>query len=256
MRRHGIHCAWALILAVALAGCPSKQSNQTQPPPAPAAKNEEPAAKPDPAPPAKEAPPKEQSKEQAKEEAKGEAAAGAAKKDEAATKGADTGNPKVLLVTSMGNIKLELNRARAPKTVKNFMAYVKSGHYKGTIFHRVISTFMIQGGGFDKEMNEKQTNSSIQNEADNGLKNERGTVAMARTPNPHSASSQFFINVKNNGMLNHRSKDVRGWGYCVFGKVIEGMEVVDKIKAVATGNHGHHGDVPKTPITITDAKEL
>ena len=249
MRRHGIHCAWALILTVALAGCPKKQTNPSEPPPAPAAKQDEPAAKqPDPATQAKE--------EQTKGEQPALASGADPEKGEAAAKGAVKPNPKVLLVTSMGNIKLELNLEKAPKTVENFMAYVKAGHYKGTIFHRVISTFMIQGGGFDKEMNEKQTKSPIQNEADNGLKNERGTVAMARTPNPHSASSQFFINVKDNGMLNHRSKDPSGWGYCVFGKVIEGMEVVDKIKGVATGNRGMHGDVPNTPITITDAKEL
>ncbi len=163
----------------------------------------------------------------------------------------------VLLTTSMGAIKIELNAAKAPKSVANFLAYVKSGHYKGTIFHRVIDGFMIQGGGFDASYTKKETGPSIQNEADNGLKNDNGTIAMARTQDPHSASAQFFINVSDNDMLNHRSKDVQGWGYCVFGKVIEGMDVVNKIKGLTTGPGGPFPkDAPQTQVLITDAKVL
>ena len=163
----------------------------------------------------------------------------------------------VLLTTSMGEIKIELFDKKAPKSVANFLAYVKSGHYKGTIFHRVIDGFMIQGGGFDKSYTKKETRPSIQNEADNGLKNDRGTLAMARTPDPHSASAQFFINVSDNDVLNHRSKDEAGWGYCVFGKVISGMDVVNKIKDTPTGPGGPFPkDAPQTQVLITDAKVL
>jgi len=160
----------------------------------------------------------------------------------------------VELSTSMGKIKLELDGKKAPLTVANFLQYVRSGHYSGTIFHRVISTFMIQGGGFDANMNEKPTRAPIQNEAQNGLSNDRGTVAMARTPNPHSAGAQFFINVVSNPNLNHRDTSLQGWGYCVFGKVIDGMDVVDKIKGVEVGMQGGHENVPKTPVLINEAK--
>ena len=164
--------------------------------------------------------------------------------------------PVVELDTNMGAIVIELNEEKAPKTVENFLNYVKSGHYDGTIFHRIIDGFMIQGGGMDANMNEKATNAPIENEADNGLSNDIGTIAMARTNDPHSASSQFFINVKDNGFLNHSGKNPMGWGYAVFGKVTEGMDVVNKIKGVPTGKFGFHGDVPKTPIVITHAKVI
>ena len=156
----------------------------------------------------------------------------------------------VLIKTSLGNIKLELNKEKAPKTVDNFMSYVKEGHYNGTIFHRVMGGFMIQGGGFDKDMNQKPAPRTVENEASNGLKNNVGTIAMARTSNPHSASAQFFINVKNNDFLNAPGQD--GWGYCVFGKVIEGMDVVRKIEAVPTGNHGSFQNVPTKPVIIKE----
>lgn len=162
---------------------------------------------------------------------------------------ADT--PHVSLKTNMGEIVLELYPEKAPKTVDNFLQYVKSGHYNGTIFHRVISNFMIQGGGFDKDMNQKPTNAPIENEAKNGLKNDNYTVAMARTAAPHSASAQFFINVKNNNFLDYPSQD--GWGYAVFGKVVKGTDVVDKIKAVETTNRGMHRDVPVKPVVIESA---
>ena len=155
--------------------------------------------------------------------------------------------PQVLLKTSMGDITLELNQEKAPKSVANFLQYVKSGHYNGTIFHRVIGSFMIQGGGYDAGMKQKPTNPPIENEASNGLKNEPYSVAMARTSNPNSASAQFFINVKNNGFLNYPGQD--GAGYAVFGKVIKGTEVVDKIKDVQTGP----GDVPVKPVVIESA---
>jgi cyclophilin family peptidyl-prolyl cis-trans isomerase len=154
--------------------------------------------------------------------------------------------PTVQINTSLGPIVVELNSEKAPKTVANFMEYVKSGHYSGTIFHRVIRGFMIQGGGMTKDMNEKSTRAPIKNEADNGLKNEAGTIAMARTNDPHSASSQFFINVADNTFLNHSSKDERGWGYAVFGKVTQGMDVVEKIARSPTWP----GDVPTQPIVI------
>lgn len=159
--------------------------------------------------------------------------------------------PMILIETTKGNIKLELDPAAAPKTVENFLAYVKEGFYDGTIFHRVIPGFMIQGGGFNEAMQEKANKRApIQNEADNGLKNARGTIAMARTSDPHSASSQFFINVADNDFLNFRSKTMQGWGYAVFGKVTEGMDVVDAIVGVKTGNHGFHQDVPVEPIVM------
>lgn len=164
--------------------------------------------------------------------------------------------PYVELETTAGNIVIELNQEKAPKTVENFLNYVKSGHYDGTIFHRVIDDFMIQGGGMDANMREKPTNAPIANEADNGLTNDIGTVAMARTSDPNSATSQFFINVKDNGFLNYTSKTPQGWGYAVFGKVTEGMDVVNKIKGVPTGKVGFHGDVPKTPIVITHARVI
>ncbi len=162
--------------------------------------------------------------------------------------------PVVQLETSMGNITIELNEEKAPKTVENFLNYVQSGHYEGTIFHRVIDGFMIQGGGMDADMNEKNTNAPIQNEADNGLKNDKGTIAMARTQDPHSATSQFFINVKDNDFLNHTGKNAQGWGYTVFGKVTDGMDVIEKIRSVPTGRYGMHADVPKEPIVIQSAK--
>ena len=161
--------------------------------------------------------------------------------------------PQVAFDTSMGRIVLELNADKAPATVENFIQYVQSGHYDGLIFHRVISNFMIQGGGFDKNMKQRNTRTPIQNEADNGLANDVGTVAMARTSDPHSASAQFFINVKNNDFLNYSSKTMQGWGYAVFGRVIEGMDVINQMKAVRTGNTGGHGDVPATPIVIEKA---
>ncbi len=163
---------------------------------------------------------------------------------------------KVALNTNQGRIVLELNADKAPKTVANFVAYVQSGHYNGTIFHRVIDGFMIQGGGFDAQMKQKSTNAPIQNEADNGLKNDIGTIAMARTNDPHSASAQFFINVGNNGFLNHSGKNPQGWGYAVFGKVTEGLDVVNAIKGVATGNAGGHQDVPRTPVVIETAEVI
>jgi cyclophilin family peptidyl-prolyl cis-trans isomerase len=166
-------------------------------------------------------------------------------------------NPVVEIATSMGSFQIELFSDKAPKTVANFLGYVKSGHYAGTIFHRVIDNFMVQGGGFDKKYKKKATKPSIRNEADNGLTNDRGTVAMARTPNPHSAAAQFFVNIKNNDFLNHQSKTMRGWGYCVFGKVIKGMKLVDKIKKVPTGAKGPFSkDVPLKEIVIKKAKVL
>ena len=159
--------------------------------------------------------------------------------------------PRVKLATSMGDIVVQLDPAKAPKTVENFLTYVKDKHYDGTIFHRVIDGFMIQGGGFTADMVQKPTKAPIPLEANNGLKNDTYTIAMARTSNPNSATSQFFINVKDNAMLNAPSPD--GHGYAVFGKVVEGTAVVDKIKAVATGNKGPHQNVPTTPVTINSA---
>ena len=154
----------------------------------------------------------------------------------------------VIITTNHGDIKLELDAAKAPKTVENFLSYVQSGHYEGTIFHRVIDGFMIQGGGFEPGMKQKPTNANIENEAKNGLKNVEYSVAMARTSEPHSASAQFFINLKNNGFLDYPGQD--GWGYCVFGKVVDGMDVVDKIKSVKTTRTGMFADVPAENIMI------
>ena len=159
--------------------------------------------------------------------------------------------PKVKLATSMGDIVLQLDPAKAPKTVENFLSYVKDKHYDGTVFHRVIDGFMIQGGGFTTDMQQKPTKAPIPLEAKNGLKNDTYTIAMARTGDPNSATAQFFINVKNNDMLNAPNPD--GHGYAVFGKVVSGSDVVDKIKAVATGNKGMHQNVPSTPVTINSA---
>lgn len=162
----------------------------------------------------------------------------------------------VILHTNFGDIKLALNAEKAPITVENFLTYCKNGFYNNTIFHRVIDGFMIQGGGMETGMKEKNTNAPIQNEAANGLSNKRGTIAMARTSDPHSATAQFFINVADNTFLDHRSKEMFGktvvqeWGYAVFGEVIEGMDVVDKIKAVKTGNKGFHQDVPTEDVVI------
>jgi peptidyl-prolyl cis-trans isomerase B (cyclophilin B) len=156
----------------------------------------------------------------------------------------------IKLITNKGTITLEMNAEKAPETVANFEQYAKDGFYNGTIFHRVIDGFMIQGGGMEPGMKEKETRATIKNEAANGLKNERGTIAMARTPDPHSASSQFFINIKDNNFLNFTSADANGFGYCVFGKVVEGMDVIDEIKGVATGSNNGHQDVPTEDIVI------
>jgi len=160
----------------------------------------------------------------------------------------------IRLTTSHGAITLELDAEKAPKTAANFLAYVESGHYDGTIFHRVIDGFMIQGGGMSAGMKEKDTNAPIENEAANGLKNARGSIAMARTADPHSATAQFFINVADNDFLNHRAPSGQGWGYAVFGRVAAGMDVVDKIRGVKTGNRGPHGDVPLQPVVIETAR--
>ncbi|MFU2488535.1 peptidylprolyl isomerase [Thauera sp. WH-1] len=160
----------------------------------------------------------------------------------------------VKLHTNHGVITLELDADKAPVTVANFLAYVEAGHYNNTLFHRVIDGFMIQGGGFEPGMNQKPTGEQIKNEADNGLKNERGTIAMARTQAPHSATAQFFINVADNEFLNFRSPDLQGWGYCVFGRVSEGMDVVDAIRKVKTGSSGFHQDVPKEDVIIERAE--
>jgi peptidyl-prolyl cis-trans isomerase B (cyclophilin B) len=162
----------------------------------------------------------------------------------------------VALVTSLGTIEITLAPKKAPKTVANFLRYVRSGHYNGTIFHRVIPNFMIQGGGMTPGMSKKPTRKPVQNEAYNGLKNGRGTVAMARTPNPHSATAQFFINVKNNSFLNFKSRSPQGWGYCVFAKVTKGMDVVDKIRKVQTTTRSGRPNVPATTVLIKKAKIL
>jgi cyclophilin family peptidyl-prolyl cis-trans isomerase len=159
-------------------------------------------------------------------------------------------NPQVVLQTSKGDIEIELYVDKAPLTVENFLRYVESGFYNGTIFHRVIHGFMIQGGGFSKDMSKKPTLGPIQNEANNGLSNVRGTIAMARTPNPHSATAQFFINTVDNAFLNFKSQTPSGWGYAVFGKVVKGLEVIDAISKVKTGNQGRFRDVPQTPVEI------
>mgnify|MGYP000510076205 CR=1 FL=1 len=158
----------------------------------------------------------------------------------------------ITLHTNYGDIELELDFEKAPKSAANFKQYAEDGFYNGTIFHRIINNFMIQGGGFTEDMKQKTTRETIENEADNGLKNEIGTLAMARTNDPHSASSQFFINVADNQFLNHSGKNPQGWGYAVFGKVVEGMDVVDAIKAVRTGSSGFHQDVPVDTIEITE----
>lgn len=159
-------------------------------------------------------------------------------------------NPMIKMETNKGTITIELYADKAPISTENMVSYVKDAFYDGLIFHRVIPGFMIQGGGMNPDMGEKATKSQIQNEANNGLKNDRGTLAMARTNIPHSASSQFFINLKNNGFLNHTTETAQGWGYAVFGKVTEGMDIVDVIAAVKTGNHGGHGDVPLEAVVI------
>ena len=163
---------------------------------------------------------------------------------------------KVLLKTNKGDITLTLDAAKAPKSVANFLQYVKSGHYDGTIFHRVINHFMIQGGGMSAGMKQKPTGAEIENEANNGLKNDRYTVAMARTSDPHSATAQFFINVNDNDFLNYTAPNAQGWGYAVFGKVTDGMDVVDSIRKVKTGSSGFHQDVPKEDVVIEKATVL
>ena len=163
---------------------------------------------------------------------------------------------QVKLETSVGNITLELFEKQAPKTVENFLAYVGNGFYDGTIFHRVIDGFMIQGGGFEPGMVQKPAGSTIENEAENGLGNDAGTVAMARTPDPHSASAQFFINVRDNDFLNFRNKSRDGWGYCVFGKVVEGMDVVTSIEGSPTTTRGGHQDVPQEEVIIKRAVKI
>ena len=161
---------------------------------------------------------------------------------------------KVKLSTNHGDIVLQLDAEKAPLTTENFVQYVKDGHYNGTVFHRVIKGFMIQGGGFEPGMSQKKTRASIQNEADNGLKNAKYSIAMARTMEPHSASAQFFINASDNDFLNHSGKNVQGWGYAVFGEVIEGKEIVDAIEKVATGSKAGHQDVPKDDVIIEKAE--
>ncbi|AXY43336.1 peptidylprolyl isomerase [Halomonas sp. JS92-SW72] len=159
----------------------------------------------------------------------------------------------ITLQTTYGDIGIELDYEKAPKTAANFEQYVRDGFYDGTLFHRVIDGFMVQGGGFDEDFNQKPTRDPIENEADNGLQNETGTLAMARTQDPHSATAQFFINVADNAFLNHSGKSIQGWGYCVFGRVVEGMDVVEKIKGVATTRRGMHADVPAEDVVIQKA---
>ncbi|MBM3458411.1 MAG: peptidyl-prolyl cis-trans isomerase [Armatimonadetes bacterium] len=166
------------------------------------------------------------------------------------------GNPRVALRTNLGEIVVELDRERAPITTENFLQYVRDKHYDGVIFHRVIPNFMIQGGGMNPGMQERRTRKSIQNEAGNGLRNDRGTIAMARTSVVDSATDQFFINLKDNGFLNHRDRSSEGFGYAVFGAVVEGMEVVDAIARVPTGRAGAHENVPRTAVVIETAVEL
>jgi len=160
----------------------------------------------------------------------------------------------IKLTTNQGVIVLDLNAEKAPKTVANFLAYVEAGHYDNTVFHRVIKNFMVQCGGFEPGMNQKPCQAPIENEAANGLKNKRGTIAMARTSDPHSATAQFFINTVDNDFLDFKSPSGQGWGYCVFGEVVEGMDVVDKIRAVKTGNKGFHQDVPVDDVIIEKAE--
>lgn len=161
----------------------------------------------------------------------------------------------VILHTNHGKISLELDQEGAPETVANFLEYVRAGHFDNTLFHRVIDGFMIQGGGFTPDFRQKPTRAPIENEAANGLKNSRYSVAMARTNDPHSATAQFFVNVADNAFLDHRARDANGWGYCVFGRVVAGTEVVDRIKAVPTGNRGAHQNVPKQDVIIERAEE-
>lgn len=156
----------------------------------------------------------------------------------------------ILMTTTVGSMTLELDADNAPKTVENFLSYVSNGFYDGTIFHRVINNFMVQGGGFTADMEEKATQAPIENEANNGLENARGTIAMARTQDPHSATAQFFINVQDNDFLNHTGENMQGWGYAVFGKVTDGEDVLDKIRCVQTGSQAGHQDVPVEPIII------
>jgi peptidyl-prolyl cis-trans isomerase B (cyclophilin B) len=164
-------------------------------------------------------------------------------------------DPIVDVVTNLGTFTIQLDPAKAPKSVANFLSYVDGGHYSGTLFHRVISTFMVQGGGYDKEYERKPTQAPVENEAFNGLKNTKGTVAMARTGDPHSATAQFFVNVTDNAFLDHTAKDAQGWGYTVFGKVIDGMDVVEKIKGVKTGSAGpFQKDAPQSPVVIESVK--
>lgn len=163
-------------------------------------------------------------------------------------------NPQVeLQITGYGNITIELDADKAPKSAENFLAYVKKGHYDGTIFHRIIDGFMVQGGGFAPGMTQKPSDAPINNEANNGLKNNKYTLAMARTQDPHSASAQFFINVADNGFLNHTAPSIQGWGYAVFGKVVAGTDVVDKLAVVKTGRKGFHDDVPVQDVVIGKA---
>ena len=166
-------------------------------------------------------------------------------------------NPQVELhITGHGVITLELNAEKAPVSTANFLDYVENKHYDGTIFHRIIDGFMIQGGGFTPDMKQRETMTPIENEAHNGLKNDQYTIAMARTQDPHSATAQFFINVSDNGFLNHTAPSVQGWGYAVFGKVVQGTEVVDQLRSVATGRKGFHDDVPVNPVVIEKAVKL
>ncbi|MCC4831571.1 peptidylprolyl isomerase [Shewanella sp. 10N.286.51.B7] len=159
----------------------------------------------------------------------------------------------ITLHTNMGDIKIALNAEKAPLTVENFIKYVKDGFYDGTVFHRVIDGFMVQGGGFTEDMVQKTPNAAVKNEANNGLSNKVGTLAMARTSDPHSATAQFFINVSDNTFLDHKAETGQGWGYCVFAEVVEGMDIVEKIKAVSTGNRGMHQDVPLEAVVINSA---
>lgn len=165
--------------------------------------------------------------------------------------------PNVLIETDQGDFEIELDEQKAPKSVANFLSYVDAKHYDGTIFHRVIKNFMVQGGGYDASYEKRPVRDPVPNEADNGLKNKRGTVAMARTSDPHSATAQFFVNVVDNGFLDHTEKSQAGWGYTVFGKVVKGMDVVDKIVSTPTGSAGPFAkDAPQTPIVIKSAKRV